>query len=74
MRRVELTWEDWRAVIAVPRAKALPSMLQHADHLERVLEQHGPDEVMVTLSLTDDAFLHSHNWARLQLGIPLPVA
>jgi hypothetical protein len=27
---------------------------------------------MVTLSLTDDVFLRSYNWARLQLGIPLP--
>ena len=73
MQRVELTWEDWRAVIAVLRIKALPYMLEHADHIERILEQHGPDETMVTLSLTDDVFLRSYNWARLQLGIPLPV-
>ena len=73
MRNIELTWEDWRAVIAVLRAKALPYMLQHADHIERLLEQHGPDEAMVSLSLTDDVFLRSYNWARLQLGIPLPL-
>ena len=73
MRRVELTWEDWRAVIAVLREKALPYMLQHADHIERLLEQHGPDQPMVTLSLTDDVFLRSYNWARFQLGIPLPL-
>jgi len=73
MRRVALSWDDWRAVIAVLRIKALPYMLEHADHLERILEQHGPDETMVTLSLTDDVFLRSYNWARLQLGIPLPV-
>jgi hypothetical protein len=72
MRRVELSWEDWRAVIAVLRIKGLPYMLEHADHIERTLEQHGPDETMVTLSLTDDVFLRSYNWARLQLGIPLP--
>jgi hypothetical protein len=48
-------------------------MLQHADHLERRLEQHGPGEVMVRLSLTDDMFLRSSTWARVQLGIPLPV-
>ena len=72
MRRVELTWEDWRAVIAVLREKALPYMLQQADHLERLLEQHGPDERLVTLWLTDDVFLRSYNWARFQLGIPLP--
>jgi hypothetical protein len=72
MRRVELSWEDWRAVIAVLRIKALPYMLEHADHIERILEQHAPDEAMVTLSLTDDVFLRSYNWARLQLGIPLP--
>ena len=73
MRTIELPWENWRAVIAALREKALPYMLEHADHLERILEQHGPDETMVTLSLTDDVFLRSYNWARLQLGIPLPV-
>jgi hypothetical protein len=72
MRRVALTWEDWRAVIAVLRAKALPYMLEQADYIERQLEQHGPDEAMVALSLTDDVYLRSYNWARWQLGIPLP--
>jgi hypothetical protein len=47
-------------------------MLEHADYLERHLEQHGPDEAMVRLSLTDDVFLRSSTWARVQLGIPLP--
>ena len=72
MHGVELSWEDWRAVIAVLRAKALPYMLEHADHIERLLEQHPPDPPVVRLSLTDDVFLRSYNWARLQLGIPLP--
>jgi hypothetical protein len=72
MNPITLSWEEWRAVIAALRAKALPSMLEHADHIERLLEQHGPDEPMVRLSLTDDVFLRSYNWARLQLGIPLP--
>jgi hypothetical protein len=27
---------------------------------------------VVRLSLTDDVYLRSYNWARLQLGIPLP--
>jgi hypothetical protein len=27
---------------------------------------------MVRLSLTDDVFLRSYNWARVQLRIPLP--
>ena len=48
-------------------------MLEHADHIERLLEQHGPGEPTVRLSLTDDVFLRSSNWARVQLGIPLPV-
>jgi hypothetical protein len=55
------------------REKALPSMLEHANVIEELLERHGPDEPMVRLSLTDDVFLRSDNWARLQLGIPLPV-
>jgi hypothetical protein len=66
------SWEPWRAVIAVLREKALPYMLEHADHLEQQLERHGPDEPTVRLSLTDDVFLRSYNWARVQRGIPLP--
>ena len=72
MRTIDLSWETWRAIIAALRAKGLPSMLEHADALERLLEQHGPGEPMVRLSLTDDIFLRSDNWARVQLGIPLP--
>ncbi len=63
MRTIELPWETWRAVIAVLREKALPYMLDHADHIERQLEQHGPGEATVRLSLTDDVFLRSYNWA-----------
>jgi hypothetical protein len=70
---IELPWETWRAVIAALREKGLPYMLDHADHIERLLEQHGPGEPLVRLSLTDDVYLRSYNWARVQLGIPLPV-
>jgi hypothetical protein len=73
MRTITLPWKTWRAVIAALREKGLPYMREHADHLERQLEQHGPDEATVRLSLTDDVFLRSYNWARVQLGIPLPV-
>ena len=38
-------------------------MLDHADALEQ-LKQHPPDEPLVSLSLTDDAFLRSSTWAR----------
>jgi hypothetical protein len=31
------------------------------------------DQAMAPLHLTEDRFLRSYNWARLQLGIPLPV-
>ena len=72
MNPITLSWEDWRAVIAVLRAKALPYMREHAEHIERLLEQHGPDEATVALRLTDDVFLRSYNWARVQLGMPLP--
>ena len=72
MNRITLSWEDWRAVIAVLRTKELPYVREHADHIERLLERHGPDEAMVTLHLTDDVYLRSYNGARLALGIPLP--
>jgi hypothetical protein len=71
MNAIELSWDDWRAVIDVLRVKALPSMLKHADHMERLLEQHGPGESIVRLSLTDDVYLRSYNYARCELGIPL---
>jgi hypothetical protein len=73
MRTITLSWETWHAVIAVLREKALPYMLEHANELEQQLERHSPDQAMVTLHLTDDLFLRSYNWARWQLGIPLPV-
>jgi hypothetical protein len=73
MNAIELPWETWRAVIAVLREKALPSMREHADHSERLLEQHAPGDATVRLSLTDDVFLRSSNWAWVQLGIPPPV-
>lgn len=48
-------------------------MRDHADSIERALDQHAPDEPAVSLSLNDDTYLRSYNWARLQLGIPLPL-
>ena len=73
MNAVELPFETWRAVIDALRAKGLPYMREHADQLEQKLDQHPPDAV-VTLSLTDDVYLRSYNWARVELGIPLPPA
>ena len=51
----DLGWQDWRAVIAVLRDSGLPYKRDHADHIERLLEQHGPDEATVTLHLTENA-------------------
>ena len=73
MTAVELPWGTWRAIIEAQRDKGLPSMREHADHLEQQLEQHPPDQATVPLSLTDDVFLRSFNWARWQLDTPLPV-
>jgi hypothetical protein len=73
MNTITLPWESWRAVIAVLRDSGLLYKLEHADQMERQLEQHGPAEATVTLHLTDDVYLRSYNWARWQLGIPLPV-
>jgi hypothetical protein len=72
MTTITLSWDDWRAVNAVLREKGLPYMLEHANVIEEQLERHGPDEATVRLSLTDDVYLRSYNWGRLQLGIPLP--
>jgi hypothetical protein len=72
MNPITLSWEDWLAVIAVLREKALPYMLEHANVIEEQLERHGPNEPMVRLNLADDVFLRSYNWVQLRQGIPLP--
>jgi hypothetical protein len=46
--------------------------VEHAAVLGQ-LESHGPDELTVHFSLTDDLFLCPSNRAQWQLGIPLPV-
>jgi hypothetical protein len=73
MNAIELPFETWRTIIDALRQKGVTYMLQHADHLERQLDQHPPDAV-VSLNLKDDVYLRSYNWARVQLGIPLPPA
>jgi hypothetical protein len=73
VRTITLPWETRRAIIAVLREKAVPLMLEHADCLRQQFDRHGPDELTVRLSLTDDVFLRSDTWARWPLGIPLPV-
>jgi hypothetical protein len=72
-QKITLPWETWRAVIAILREKALPYMLEHANVIEELLEQHAPDAPTIRLSLTGDVCLRSSTWARVQLGIPLPV-
>ena len=62
MRTVALSWETWRAIIDMLRTKGLPYMVEHADSLERQLEQHPPE----------DLYLRSFTWARWELDIPLP--
>ncbi len=71
MNTITHSWEDWRAIIAVLREKGLDYMLEHADHLEQLLEEHGPDEPVVTLSMTDNLYHRSYTWARVTLGMPL---
>ena len=44
MNPITVFWEDWRAAIAAMREHGLPYELEHADHVERLLEQHAPDE------------------------------
>ncbi len=60
-----------RSTSALPRHRE-PGARQHADRLERMLDEHGPGEAEVALFLNDDMYLRSYNHARLVLGIPLP--
>jgi hypothetical protein len=39
MNVITLSWETWRAVIAVLREKGLPYMLEHAIMIEEQLER-----------------------------------
>ena len=71
MTTITLPWQTGRASIAVLGEKALPSMQEHASVIEPQLERHGPGEPTVAINLTDDVFLRSSTWARVQLGIPL---
>jgi hypothetical protein len=71
MNAITLPWDNWRANSAVLHEKGLPYMLEHANIIERRLDQHAPDEAKVRLSLTDDVYLRSSNGVRLHLGIPL---
>jgi hypothetical protein len=41
VRKIERPCEDWRAVIAVLRAKALPYKREHANVIEERLEEHA---------------------------------
>jgi hypothetical protein len=43
------------------------------DRPEETTERHAPDQPVVILHLTDDLFPRSFQWARWQLGMPLPV-
>ena len=66
--------ENRHPVIAVRREKALSHRLDHADQPEQQRKLHPPDPLLVvTLSLTDDLFLCSSNWACWQPGRLLPV-
>jgi hypothetical protein len=58
--------------MADPRERVEHPGLTRADRLEQQREQHPPDQLTVTLHLTEVLFLRSSNWARWQLGIPLP--
>jgi hypothetical protein len=42
-RSITLLLEMWRAVMAALRAHALPYVLDHADHIRGLLEQHAPE-------------------------------
>jgi hypothetical protein len=46
---ITLSREGWRAVIAVLRSKALPSMLEHATVIEEPRERHRPGKPTVRI-------------------------
>jgi hypothetical protein len=49
-------------------AGAWGASYRETGHLEQQREQ-----ALARLSLTDEVFLRSYNWARWQLGIPVPL-
>lgn len=73
MPHITLPFETWRVVIKTLREPGRPPyMREHADAIERELDRHARSDDPVPLSLSDDAYLRSFNWARLELRIPLP--
>jgi len=47
-------------------------MVGHAARLERMLDATPAGRPTMRMSLSDDLYLRSFNWARLQLGVDLP--
>lgn len=70
MREASHAWAIWRTMIRLLRTKGLPYMREHADRLERDLETHGPGEAVVTIAMSDDVYLRSYTYARVELGLP----
>ena len=63
MPTIELPWANWRAIIDVLREKALPRMLEQADHLEEHVQQYPLGQATLALHLTDDLLLRSFSQA-----------
>ena len=72
MRTLEFPWETWRAIIDFLRATEMPDYHEHADILEGKLDQTPADQPLVLMSLSDDIYLRSVNFACWRLGIRLP--
>jgi hypothetical protein len=71
MRTVEHPWETWRAIIDFLRATGLGYAREHADELERALDETPAGVDPVRLGMSDDTYLRSYTFARWRLGIPL---
>ena len=72
MWTLELPFETWRAIIDWLRSRDIAYSRQHANEIEAKLDETPADQPMVTMSLNDDIFLRSVNWACLALDIPRP--
>jgi hypothetical protein len=73
MRDIELPFDRWLAIIAYRRGTQLGYAHEHADRLERMLDETPPRVSSVRLSIDDDLSLRSLTLACLGLGIGLPI-
>ena len=65
---MQVPWEVWRAMIAVPCAQILGLLLAQAERLERTRKQFAVGEPVARLSRLEEHALRSIRWVLVAMG------